>query len=82
LGKQQLGVQIEYHGRSGSPFSYVYGEKSIIQDAINTPGYDLLYIPTKTDLEKQLFVPVISASYYYTPEVQKQLLNSYIDGNV
>ncbi|MBR2647698.1 MAG: TonB-dependent receptor [Sediminibacterium sp.] len=81
LAKHQLGLQIEYHGRSGSPFSYVYGEKSMVQDAINTPGFDLIYIPTKKDLEKQLFVPIISEQYYYTAEVQKELLNSFIDGN-
>lgn len=81
LGKQRLGFQLEYQGRAGMPFSYVYGEKSMVQDAVNTPGFDLIYVPTKADLEKQQFVPIVSGQYYYTAEFQKELLNIFIEGN-
>jgi hypothetical protein len=64
-----------YNGQSGSPFSYVY-DSSIINDDGRFPSSnsDLIYIPTKNDLEQMIFVP-----NGYSPQQQKEFLNDYIE---
>jgi hypothetical protein len=81
LGKKQIGLQIEYIGSAGNLVSYVYGEKSLVRDDEKSPGFDLIYIPTITDLQQQQFVPFISEGLYYPVNLQKELLNQFIEAD-
>jgi len=69
-----------YNGQSGQPFSYVYNG-SMINDNGQT-NFDLIYIPTQSDLEKMIFVPnTVSSGVTYTGEQQKAELNKFIEND-
>jgi hypothetical protein len=77
-GKWSTQITLVYNGQSGSPFSYVY-TGSMINDAGNPPSAyaDLIYIPTKNDLNNMTF---ISNSFNSTPpQQQKDALNDFIE---
>ncbi len=68
-------ITLFYNGQSGSPYSYVYNG-SILNDAGQQSNYDLIYIPTKDDLENMTFIPNA-----YSALVQKQSLNEFIESD-
>jgi len=81
INKKQIGIQLTYTGSAGDLMSYVYGKKNLVQDDLNSPGFDLIYIPTISDLQQQQFVPIISEGLYYTSGLQKEMLNLFIEEN-
>jgi hypothetical protein len=73
-------ISLFYDGRSGHPYSYVYGG-SIVNDNGTLESYDLIYIPTVNDLSNMTFTDIINSSsqVLYSGQQQKDLLNSFID---
>ncbi|HJV19492.1 MAG TPA: TonB-dependent receptor [Sediminibacterium sp.] len=74
----QIKLGLNYLGCSGNTYSYVYGKNNLTGDDPSSTGYDLIYIPTKADLDAQVFLPLITEQYFYTPEQQKEALDWYI----
>jgi hypothetical protein len=68
-------ITLFYNGQSGSSFSYVY-ENSMINDDGRIPTFnaDIIYIPTKEDLDAMTFVPNT-----FSERQQKDFLNDYIE---
>lgn len=73
-------ISIFYNGQSGSPYSYVYSG-SIVNDNGNREIFDLIYIPTATDLTLMNFTPLAIGGITYTPQQQKNLLNEFIQND-
>jgi hypothetical protein len=67
-------ISIFYEGQSGSPYSYVYN-RSMINDNGRNRNTDLIYIPTASELNNMIFLPIPD----YTPQQQKDLLNTFIE---
>lgn len=75
-------ITLFYNGQSGSPFSYVYSNSMINDDgAIPAFNSDLIYIPTRDELSVMTFVPFINGNITYSPQQQKDFLNSYIESD-
>lgn len=72
-------ISLFYNGQSGIPYSYVY-TNSMINDNGNGDTFDLIYIPTASDLTNMSFKP-ITGSVSYTPEQQKDALNAFIESD-
>jgi len=68
-------ITLFYNGQSGSPYSYVY-DGSILNDAGRLSNFDLIYIPTQSDLNNMQFIPGAN-----TAQEQKQLLNNFIESD-
>lgn len=79
-GKWSTLITLVYNGQSGSPFSYVYGG-SIINDAGSFPSFnaDLIYIPTKNDLDKMIFVS--NPNNNLPAQQQRDALESFIEND-
>jgi len=72
-------ITLFYNGQSGSPFSYVY-DNSMINDDRRTPAAsDLIYIPTKEELNQMIFVQGTFGNIPYSPQQQKDYLNIFIE---
>ncbi len=69
---------ITYQGQSGSTVSYVY-ENSMTRDDGIFGGYDLVYIPSKTDMTDMVFLPNIINGITYTIDQQKEAFDRYIE---
>jgi hypothetical protein len=76
--KTATSITLFYNGQSGNPYSYVYNG-SMINDNGNMENYDLIYIPTVTDLSAMNFIANQVGQVTYTPEQQKNLLNDFIE---
>ncbi len=76
--KMSTTLSISYRGQSGSPFSYVYNNNSVTRDDVRSGFYDLLYVPTKDDLGGMIFLPNTVNGITYTPQQQKEALETYI----
>lgn len=76
-------VTLTYTGQSGNPFSYVYQGAAVRDDP--SGGNDLVYIPTATELQSMIFLnntlTVNGQSVIYTPQQQKDALETYIQNN-
>jgi hypothetical protein len=79
--KNKINFSMIYNGYSGTRFSYVYGKNSMVKDDANTTGFELIYIPTREELNNQLFLPMVANDFYYTADQQKEALELYIDNN-
>lgn len=79
--KNAFTISLTYNGQSGSPFSYVYTDGSITRDDGLFGAYDLIYIPTQTDLDKMIFLPNTINGTTYTEQQQKEALDIYISHN-
>jgi outer membrane receptor for ferrienterochelin and colicin len=79
-GKWSTLITLVYNGQSGSPFSYVYGG-SMINDTGNPSSFnaDLIYIPTKNDLDNMIFIA--NSTNNTPPQQQKDALNDYIEND-
>ncbi|HUR12649.1 MAG TPA: hypothetical protein VM012_14835, partial [Flavitalea sp.] len=73
-------VTLFYNGQSGNPFSYVY-RNSPVNDNGSGEANDLIYIPTKAELQAMTFLPNTVNGLTYTAAQQKELLNQYIDND-
>jgi hypothetical protein len=71
-------VTFAYAIQSGSPVSYVYGNYSMTRDDGAFGNYDLVYVPTVTELEGMIFLPNAVDGITYSPQQQKELLENYI----
>lgn len=74
-------VSFTYNGQSGSPFSYVYAGNSIVRDDGRISGYELLYVPTESELSITQFEPFIVNNTSFTEAQQKQALEEYISAD-
>ncbi len=74
-------LSLSYSGQSGQPFSYVYGNASMVRDDGVAGSNDLIYIPTQSDLAGMAFLPYATATAVYTTDQQKEALEKYISGN-
>lgn len=77
----KIRLSIGYQGSSGAGYSYVYGKNNLTRDDPSSPGYDLIYIPTPTELQAQHFLPLTTETYYYTEDQQKEALEWFIQQN-
>src|SRR4030095_2142815 len=65
---------------SGIPYSYVYTNSMINDNGTTGENFDLIYIPTASDLTNMSFKP-ITGSVSYTPQQQKDFLNGFIESD-
>ncbi len=72
-------VSLFYNGQSGQPYSYVYAN-SLVNDA-GPSDFDLIYIPTREELNHMFFVPNTVDGITYTGKQQKQLLDAFIEAD-
>ncbi len=80
-GKLATTIAFAYTGQSGTPLSYVYGSGSMTRDDGTAGGNDLIYIPTALELQAQTFLPNTIGATTYTPQQQKDALESYIQND-
>ena len=80
-GKMSTTIALAYTGQSGNPLSYVYGSNSMVRDDGTTGGNDLIYIPTASELQGQTFLSNTVGTTTYTPQQQKDALETYIQGD-
>ena len=77
-------VSLVYTGQSGNPISYVYGGNAV-RDDLGSSGNDLLYIPTASELQSQIFltntVGTGAAAVTYTPQQQRDALEAFIQNS-
>jgi hypothetical protein len=83
--KMATTITLFYTGQSGAPFSYVYqqgasGNPGPVRDD-PSGGNDLIYIPTATELQAMTFLSNTVSGTTYTPQQQKDALESYIQKN-
>jgi len=79
-GRTATIISLFYNGQSGSPYSYVYTNSMINDNGKRNENFDLIYIPTKEDLEEMSFAP-ITAPVAYSPQEQKDALNVFIESD-
>jgi hypothetical protein len=70
-------ISLFYNGQSGNPYSYVYNG-SMINDNGPRDNFDLIYIPTASDLAAMNFIPNTVGQITYSPQQQKDFLNAFI----
>ncbi|MFZ6022964.1 MAG: TonB-dependent receptor [Bacteroidota bacterium] len=73
-------ITLAYTGQSGNPFSYVYGNNSMVRDDGTGGTNDLIYIPTSGDLQASNFLNITNSSgaVLFTAQQQKDALEAYI----
>ena len=74
-------ISFAYTGQSGSPLSYVYNTNSMTRDDGVTGGNDLIYIPNAAELQGQTFLSNTTGGVTYTPQQQKDALETYIQND-
>lgn len=73
-------ISLVYNGQSGNPFSYVY-RNSPVNDQASTENNDLIYIPTVGDLSSMIFLNNTVNGVTYTAQQQRDLLNQFIESD-
>ncbi|MFM2146580.1 MAG: hypothetical protein RL732_1416 [Bacteroidota bacterium] len=73
-------LSLVYNGQSGSPFSYVY-RNSMVVDQATAETNDLIYIPTAADLASMTFLANTVNGITYTAQQQKDALEAFIQGD-
>jgi outer membrane receptor for ferrienterochelin and colicin len=76
--KMSTTISLAYTGQSGSPFSYVYNGQ-VVRDGINQ--FDLLYIPTQTELAAMTFNSLTVSGTTYQPADQKAAFEQFIQND-
>lgn len=79
--KMYFSISLTYTGQSGSPFSYVYGNRSMTRDDGIFGAYDLLYIPAQEELANMIFLPNTINGNNYTSQQQKDALETYLQND-
>ena len=73
--KMSTTIAFSYTGQSGVPFSYVYSGQVVRDGQTN---YDLIYIPTTSELQAQTFLPLTVSGVTYTDVQQKTAYENFI----
>ncbi|MFZ1785387.1 MAG: carboxypeptidase regulatory-like domain-containing protein [Ferruginibacter sp.] len=73
-------ISLVYNGQSGNPYSYVLN-RGLVRDLDNFETNDLIYIPTKTELNSMVFLSNTTGGVTYTPQQQRDLFDAYIDND-
>lgn len=79
-GRNSTVLTLFYNGQSGRPYSYTY-LGSMINDNGRNENYDLIYVPTRKDVEAMIFIPNTIDNVIYSGESQKILFNDYIESD-
>jgi outer membrane receptor for ferrienterochelin and colicin len=82
--KNRLATTISavYTGESGAPFSYVYGNNTMVRDDANsTVSNDLIYVPTAADIQTMTFLTNTVNGVAYTAAQQRASLEQFITEN-
>ena len=77
-------ISLFYNGQSGTPYSYVYENSMINDNGRQGENFNLIYIPTASDLASMNFDPItntITPGLGYSPQQQKDFLNSFIESD-
>lgn len=74
-------ITLTYTGQSGTPFSYVYGQNSMVRDDGTGGTNDLIYIPTEAELASTIFLTNTVGGVAYTAQQQRDALNAYINND-
>lgn len=74
-------VSLVYTGQSGNPISYTYSTGSMTRDDGANGTNDLIYIPTATELQNQTFLANTIGTTTYTPQQQKDMMETFIQNN-
>ena len=80
-GKMSTTIGLSFTGQSGNPISYVYGSNSMVRDDGSAGGNDLIYIPSANELQAQTFLSNTVGATTYTPQQQKDALETYIQND-
>jgi hypothetical protein len=78
--KTAVTLSFIYTGQSGTPVSYVY-EGSMTRDDGIFGAYDLIYVPTKGELDEMIFLSNTINGITYTAVQQKESLNRLIEND-
>ncbi|MCE3282030.1 MAG: outer rane receptor for ferrienterochelin and colicin [Chitinophagaceae bacterium] len=73
-------ISLVYTGQSGAPFSYTY-QNSMTRDDGFGGDYDLIYVPTRADLQSMRFLPNPVGGVTYTQDRQRAALDTYIEND-
>ena len=76
--KNSLTITLSYTAQSGAVMSYVYGNRSMVRDDGIFGNYDLLYVPTKDEINNMVFLPYSKEGIVYSTIEQKEALEKYI----
>ena len=77
-------ISFFYNGQSGTPYSYVYQNSMVNDNGRMGEIFDLIYIPTASELALMNFSSIINNNTQeleYTPEQQKDFLNEFIESD-
>jgi hypothetical protein len=75
-------ISLFYNGQSGIPYSYVYQNSMINDNGRQGENFDLIYIPTASELASMNFTPIITNNQVeYSAQQQKDFLNSFIESD-
>ncbi len=74
-------ISLFYNGQSGTPYSYVYQNSMINDNGRVGENFDLIYIPTESELASMNFVPIITNNQVESAQQQKDFLNSFIESD-
>jgi hypothetical protein len=77
-------ISFVYNGQSGNTYSYVLN-RGLIRDLDNFETNDLIFIPTKDQLNNMVFlsntIGTGSTAVTYTPQQQRDLYNAFIESD-
>lgn len=76
--KMSTTIALTYTGQSGAPFSYVYNGQ-LVRDGVNQ--FDLIYIPTASELQAMTFQNLSVGNVTYTPQQQKDAFEAFIQND-
>ncbi|HSF44540.1 MAG TPA: hypothetical protein VLA58_00975, partial [Chitinophagaceae bacterium] len=79
-GRASTTFSFFYQGQSGQPYSYVYG-RSMVNDFGPNASIDLIYVPTTSELQDMIFIPITGPNGNYTPDQQKAMLDEFIESD-
>ena len=75
-------ISLFYNGQSGIPYSYVYQNSMINDNGQAGENFDLIYIPTASELASMNFTDIIANNQVqYSAQQQKDFLNSFIESD-
>jgi hypothetical protein len=73
-------VSFVYNGQSGNSYSYVLN-RGLIRDLDNNETNDLIFVPTKDQLNSMVFLSNTTGGVTYTPQQQRDLFDAFIESD-
>ena len=73
-------ISLVYNGQSGNSYSYVLN-RGLIRDLDNFETNDLIFVPTKAQLNNMVFVNNTVAGVTYTPQQQRDQFDAFIESD-